>query len=81
MHNIIFIKYLKSVNKLFEDEQGVLLTDNSFFTKQSLESASIAILINKIKVIGSLKHVDILDNMFMFFNIGQYVDLVDCAFL
>jgi len=79
MHNVVFIKNLKCINELFEYQQSLLLRKSPLFPQQSLECTSIAVLINKVEVIGSFKHINILDDMLMFFDVSEDVDLVNGA--
>lgn len=57
----------------------LLLRDNSF-PELAFQGATIAILIDKIEVIWSFEHINILNDMFILFDIGQDVDLVHRTF-
>lgn len=79
MHDIVFIEDLEGIDELFEDEEGLSFGDNSLFSEHSFEGSSIAVLIDEIEVIGGFEHIDIFDDMLIFFNIGEDIDLVDGA--
>jgi len=81
VHNVIFVEYLKGIDELFEDEQGLFFGYNSIFPEHAFECASVAVFIDEVEVIGSLEHVYVLDNVLIFFDIGENIDFVDCAFL
>lgn len=51
MHNIILVEDLKSLKKLFEDQEGLFLVQSVLFSKKAFKSATIAVFVNKIKVI------------------------------
>lgn len=81
MHDIVFIEHLERVDKLLENQQCVLLRDDPFLPEHTLQSAPITVLVNKVKVIRSLEHVDVLDDVLMLLNVRKYVDLVDRTLL
>ena len=81
MHDVIFIENLKRFQKLLKDEQRILFWQFDLFWKKTFKSTTVAVLINEIEVIGGFEHVNVLDDVVVLFNIGQNIDLVDCAFL
>jgi hypothetical protein len=81
MHDVILIEYLKGIDELLEDEQSPLFRNDSIFPEYSLERASIAVLVDEVEVVGGLEHVHIFDDMLVFFDIGEDVDLIDGALL
>ena len=81
MHNVVLVQYLKGILQLLEDQQRILLRQLDLFRQQVLKRATIAILINEVKVIGGLEHVIILDNVGVALDVGEDVYLIDCAFL
>lgn len=80
MHNIVFVEYLEGFDELFEDQKCCFFWDDSIFAKHAFESASVAVLVDEVEVVGCLEHVDIFDDMLIFFDVGEYIDFVDGAF-
>ena len=81
MHDVVFIKYLKSIDKLLEDKQRLFFGNDSIFPEHSFQSAPVAVLVDKIEITGCFEHIDVLNNMLIFFDIGEYIDFVDGTFL
>jgi len=81
VHDVVLIEDLKGIDELFEDEESLFFRDDSIFPENAFEGASVAVLVDKVEVVGSLEHVDILDDMLVFLNVGQNINLVDRAFL
>lgn len=81
MHNVVFIEYLESVNKLFEDEKCLFFRYYSIFSKHAFKCPSVAVLIDEIEIVGCFQHIDVLDNMLILFDICEDIDFVDCTFL
>ena len=81
MHDVVLVEDLEGIDELLEDQQGVFFLDVFFLPELGLEGASIAVLIDKVEVVGSFKHVDVLDDMLIFLDIGEDIDLVDRALL
>ena len=80
MHDVVFVEYLEGVYELFEDEECLSFWNDSLFPEESFKGASIAVLIDEVEVVRGFEHVDILDDMLIFFDIGEDVDFVDGAF-
>jgi hypothetical protein len=81
MHDVVLVEYLEGIDELFEDKKCCFLRDDSILAQHAFECPSVAILIDEIEVIGSLEHVDILDDMLILLDVCQYVDFVNRAFL
>ncbi len=81
MHDIVLVKHLKSLDELFEDEQGLLLDNEFILPELGLEGSPVAELIDEVEVVGSLEHVDVLDDMIVFLDISEDVNFIYCAFL
>ena len=80
MHDVVLVEDLECLDELFEDEECLFFLNDSFFAEHAFEGASIAVLVDEVKIVGGFEHIDILDDMLIFFNVGQDVDLVDCTF-
>ncbi len=52
MHNVVLIENLKSINKLFEDKQGLLLWNDFIFPEDTFKSSSIAVLVDEVEIVG-----------------------------
>jgi len=81
VHNVVFVEYLESIDELFEDEQRLFFRYNSIFAQHAFKGASVAELVDKVEVVGRFEHVYVLDDVLVFFDIGENIDFVDCAFL
>ena len=81
MHDIVFIEDLKSVDELFKNEKCVFFVDKFIFSENRFECSSIAELINEIEVVGSFEHIDVFDDVLIFFYICEDINLINCAFL
>jgi hypothetical protein len=51
MHDVVFIQYLKGIQQLLEDEERILFCQLALLGQQTFESATIAILIDEVKII------------------------------
>ena len=81
MHDIVLIEDLKSLKELSKYKKSFFLRKSSLFFKDSLQSSTVTVFVNKIEIIRSFKHINILDDMFMFFDICKNVDLIDSTLL
>lgn len=81
MHDIVFIEYLKSLQQLLEDKQGMLLGQFDLLGEQVLESATVAIFIDEIEVVGGLEHIVVFDDIGVILDVGKNVDLINRALL
>ena len=81
MHNIILIQNLKGLEELLEDKQCVLFWQFPLFGEQALQSASVAVFVDKIEIIGSFEHVVVLDDVGVRLDVGKDIDFVDCTLL
>ena len=79
VHNVVFIEDLEGLKQLLEDEEGIGLREFSLLTQQVLKSASVAVLVDEVEVIGGFEHVEIFDDVGVGLNIGEDVDFVDSA--
>jgi len=48
---------------LSEEVKSSLFRERAFFLHQFVHSTTVAILIDKVKVVGSFKHIDVLDDI------------------
>lgn len=81
MHDVMFIQHAKSLNNLRKIRQCYLLRETSFFLEHFLKSTTVAVLIDKVKIIDSLEHIEVFDDMLAGLEIGQDVDLIEGALL
>lgn len=81
MHDVVLVQHLESVDELFEVQERLLFRKYSFLAENALQSAAVAVLINEVEVVGRFEHVDVLDDVFVLFDVGEDVDLVDGALL
>ena len=81
MHNIAARQYFECLNHLPKEKKASFFRERSFFLHQLVHCSTVAVLVDKVKVIGSFKHVNILYNIWTILQVGEDVDLVDSAFL
>jgi hypothetical protein len=81
MHNISPRKHLEGFYHLPKEEKCPLFWEGAFFLHELIHGASVAVLVDEVKVIGSLEHIDVFDDVRAVLECGQDVDFVDCAFL
>lgn len=79
MHDVVLIEDLEGFDELFEDEEGLFFCDDPFFAEHAFEGASVAVLVDEVEVVGRFEHVDVLDDVLIFLDVGQDVDLVHRA--
>ena len=75
MHYIVLVQLLKSLQQLPEDNQSLLLTQHLLLLQQRLKSTPVAVLIDKIEVVGSFEGLYEPDYILIFEG-RQNVDLV-----
>ena len=80
MHDIVFIEDLKSVDELFKNEKCIFLVDKLIFSKNWFKRSSVAKLINEVEIVWSFEHIDVFDDMLIFFDVCEDIDLIDCTF-
>ena len=81
MHDVIFIENLKRFQKLLKDEQRILFWQFDLFWKKTFKSTTVAVLINKIKIIACFEHVVVSDDIWVSLNIGENVYLINSTLL
>ena len=81
MHDVVLVEDLEGVDELFEYFEGFGLLDDAVFAEYALEGAAVAVLVDEVEVVGRLEHVDVLDDVLVLLDVGQYIDLVDRALL
>lgn len=69
MHNVILIQNLKSLKQLLKYQQRIFLIQNALLPQHSLQGPTIAVLINKVKIVLSFEHIKIVNNVAAFLNI------------
>lgn len=81
MHDVIFWKDFESLNHLTEVNQSSLFREGPLFLHEFIESSTIAIFVYKVKVVDSLQHVDVPDDVSTVLDGGENVDFIHGAFL
>jgi hypothetical protein len=81
VHDITAGKYFKSLYDLSKVYEGSFFRKGSLLLHEFVQCSSVAILINEVEVVGSLKHIDIFDDIWTALQGGKNVDFIDCAFL
>lgn len=79
MHDIVLVEDLKGINKLLEDEQSLFFCNDFVFAEETLEGATVTVLVDKVEIVGRFEHIDVLDDVLILLDIGEDVDLVDSA--
>jgi len=81
VHDVVLIEDLEGVDELLEDEKSLFFWNNPILPEHAFEGAAVAVLVDKVEVVGRFEHIDVLDDVFVFFDIGENINFVDCAFL
>lgn len=81
VHDVVLVQYLEGFEELFENQEGGLFREFSLSGKQTLQSTSIAVLVNEVKIIGCFEHVEVADDVLVDFNVGEDVDFIYRALL
>lgn len=81
VHDVVFIEDLEGLEELFEDEQSIGFWEFDLLGEEILEGTTVAVLIDKVEIVGCFEHVVVLDDIGVAFYVGEDVDLVDCALL
>lgn len=81
MHDIMPTQNAKSLHHLRKIHQRCLLRKASLLLEQFLKCSSIAVLIDKVVVIGSFEHIEIFDDVWTRLECAEDVDLVVGALL
>jgi hypothetical protein len=81
VHDIAAGKHLKRLHNLLEVKHGSLLRKRTLLLHDAVQGATVAVLIDEVEVVGSLEHVDVLDDIGAGLQRGQDVDLIDRALL
>lgn len=81
MHDVIFGENFEGFYHLPEIDECSFFREGSLFLHKFIECSSIAKFINKIKVIYSFKHINILDDVRTILNRWQNIYFVYCTLL
>lgn len=81
VHDVVLVQYLEGFEELFENQEGGLFREFSLSGKQTLQSTSIAVLVNEVKIIGCFEHVEVADDVLVDFDVGEDVDFIYRALL
>jgi hypothetical protein len=81
VHDVVLVQYLEGFEELFENQEGRLFREFSLSGKQTLQSTSIAVLVNEVKIIGCFEHVEVADDVLVDFDVGEDVDFIYRALL
>ena len=81
MHYIVFVEYFERLEDLFQIKESLSLLKFAFLFDNSIESATITELVNKVEIVNCFEHIDVSDNIRTVLYTGEYVYFVDCALL
>ena len=76
MHDVVFIEFFESINKLSKDDKRLVFRQTFLFLKHGFEGTSIAVLINKVEVVGCFECLYKSDDI-LIFERGEDIDLID----
>lgn len=80
MHDVVFVQNLESFQELFQNQEGFFFINGLLFSKHAFKGATVAIFVDKVKIILGFQHVIIRYYVFVFLYICQNVYLVHRAF-
>ncbi len=81
MHDVVLIEDSKCFHYLRKIVKSYFLWKRAFFLEQTLQSSSVTVFINKVKVVYSFEHIEIADDMGAVFEIGEDVNFINGSFL
>ena len=81
MHNVAAWKDFKCLHHLSKKVESSFLWERALLLHQFVHRASIAILIDEVEIVSSLKHIDVFHNVGAALKSRKNVDLIDRAFL
>ena len=81
VHNITSGQDLEGLKHLSEEKEGFLFRKRCLFLHQLVHGPPVAVLVNKVEVVGCLQHVNVLHNVGTVLQVRQDVDLIYRAFL
>lgn len=82
MHDVMFIQNLKPFQYLLQKLHSFMLRKVPIFLYETIKCTPIAVLIDKIKIIRSLQHIDIVDDILaLVTDLRQDIDLINGALL
>ena len=65
MHNVVFVKLFERLQKLSKDNEGLMLFQKLSFLKKVLNCPIVAVLINKVEIVGCFESLYKSDNILM----------------
>ena len=81
MHDVASGEYLEGLDYLPEKTKCLFLVERALFLHEFIEGSSVAVLVDEVEIVGSLEHVDILDDVGAGLQSREDVNLIDGAFL
>lgn len=80
VHDVLTVQDLKCFEQLAQVVKGPLFRQGALPFEEHIESSAIAVLVDKVKVIGCFEHVDVLDDVIAaLLQLREDIDFVDCA--
>ena len=80
MHDVIFGEDLEGFDHLTKIDKGPFLRERPFLLHELIKRSTSAKFIDKVKVVNSLQHVNIPDEIRAILDCRQNVNLIDCKF-
>lgn len=77
VHNIVFNQHFEGLQEIFEIFQSPFFAKVLVLFDQRLESATIAVLVHEVHIVGSFENLDELDDVGGVLYFGEGLDLID----
>ena len=75
------LEHEQRLDDLLEIKQRSFLRKGTLLLHETVQSATVAVLIDEVVIIGSLEHIDVFDDKWTRLERGEDIDFVDSAFL
>jgi hypothetical protein len=81
VHDVGAGEDLEGLEHLSEEIECLFFGEGAFLLHEFIHGATIAELVDEVEVVGGFEHVDVLHDVGTVLQVGEDVDLVNCAFL
>ena len=76
MHDVVLVENLEGLEQLLINKQSLLFWKHTLLFEHTFQSTAVAIFVDKVEIVRSFEHVNVLDDVFMLFDVGQDINLV-----
>lgn len=76
MHDVVLVENLEGLKELLINKQSLLFGKHTLLFEDAFESTAVAIFVDKVEIVRSFEHVNVLDDVLMLFDVCQDINLV-----